>query len=125
MVKITEIDTSLREDIENGTFNEGVYFIQRDDKGRIVPCAPSKISMSNIVMLKPKSHILPIGFSPVGKTIARKVVDKLTRTLLDILSSKDYREDVVISLEKACELITTVSKEIQSDDNNLARFESK
>ncbi len=122
MVKITEIDTALREDIENGTFNEGVYFIQRDEKGRIIPCAPNKVSLSNIVMLKPKSRILPIGFSPVGKTEARKISDKVARMLLEILPSKDYKNDVVIDLDQACELIESVYKGFESDDNGLARF---
>ncbi len=59
MVKITEIDVALRDDFENERFEDGVYFIERKGEtpttAKIVPCSPSKISVSNVVYLKPSS----------------------------------------------------------------------
>ncbi|MCI8946622.1 MAG: hypothetical protein HFI91_06100 [Lachnospiraceae bacterium] len=66
MVKITEIDVALRDDIRHNRFEDGICFIERRgdtaSTAKIVPCSPSKISVSNVVYLKPSSRILPIGF---------------------------------------------------------------
>jgi hypothetical protein len=91
MTRITEIDMALREDIESSKLSEGIYFIQkyasyRDEDGQrvkdeIVPCSPVKIKLSNIVLLKPSSRLLPIGFTPIAKTYAARISTQLVNNL--------------------------------------------
>lgn len=86
MVKITEIDMALREDIEFERFEDGVCFIENKTNvqsvSKTVPCSPNKISVSNVVYLKPLSRILPVGFTPKAKAITDKA-NKLIDDILD------------------------------------------
>ena len=68
MNQINEFDRELRADIEMGNFDDGVIFIGQDNSGRIVPCSPNKILISNTRVLKPGSTALPIGFNTGYKT---------------------------------------------------------
>lgn len=85
MTKITLFDMSLRENIKNNTFSDGVYFLQKHTGKRkigedeteiadnIIPCSPAKISLSDVLLLTGHTRILPIGFSPIPKTYANRI----------------------------------------------------
>ena len=119
MEKITEIDETLREDIAKGNLGEGVYFITNEKqdkkfgKGGIKPCSPSKISVSDIILLKPYKRLLPVGFSPVVKSEYLA----LNRKIEKILSNDQTRFSMSLPKEKAIELIELVFKTIQDDDS--------
>lgn len=87
MEKITEIDNTLREDIENGAQGSGVYFITKKDQekqygmGGIKPCSPDKIRISDILLLKSHRRVLPVGFSPVNKTTYQIINSKIEQVL--------------------------------------------
>ena len=49
MSNINEFDSKLREDFEEGNLEHGVIFISKDQNGKIIPCSPQKILISNIV----------------------------------------------------------------------------
>lgn len=119
MEKITEIDEMLRSDIADGKQGEGVYFITNQiqdkgyGKGGIRPCSPDKISVSDIILLRPHHRLLPVGFSPVSKTNYQKYDIKIEQLLksavkIDSVTSK-------LSLDKARELIGFVYKTIKKD----------
>ena len=120
MVKITEIDIALRDDIENERFEDGLCFIERKgdsiSTAKIVPCSPSKISASNIVYLKPHSRVLPVGFLPHIKTISGKIVKKVD-IMIDNIMPRNQKGASVISLILAEELINEVYKCIVPDDD--------
>lgn len=124
MVKITQIDVALREDIENKRFEDGLCFIERKgdtpQTAKIVPCSPSKISVSNVVYLKPSSRILPVGFLPKSKAISDKVV-KEVNSIIDSIMPRDQKEASVISIEVAEELIEKVYSCL-SPDEDTSRF---
>lgn len=50
---IDELENALRDAFEKGAHNRGVAFIRRDDNRKLIPCAPSKISLSDVVSLAP------------------------------------------------------------------------
>lgn len=120
MVKITEIDVALRDDIKHNRFEDGICFIERkEDNGvmtRIVPCSPSKISVSNVVYLKPLSRILPIGFLPKAKAISDKVVRDVSLMIDDIMP-REQKNEVVIDIVKAEKLIEQVYICLVPDEN--------
>ncbi|WP_217302525.1 hypothetical protein [Clostridium sp. 001] len=51
-----------REDFEQGKFEKGVIFISKDEKGRIIPCSPEKIKISNTHVLKTGKTTTPVEF---------------------------------------------------------------
>lgn len=65
MRKMNEFDSALREAFERGGHEEGIAFIQKDSKGRIIPCSPNHVMISNTVTLKPGGRQLPVGFQTI------------------------------------------------------------
>ncbi len=62
MRRIYEFDAALREAFLQG--GQGEVIILRADPARtIVPCAPNKLLLSNIVSLRPNRRLIPYGFS--------------------------------------------------------------
>lgn len=66
--KIHEFDSALREAFQSGAHDRGVAFIQTDLQRRIVPCAPSKVMMTEQVAIRPGRSLVPIGFQSRAKT---------------------------------------------------------
>lgn len=124
MKKITEIDMALREDIEAGRADEGVYFIERDAEDRVIPCSPSKVALSNIICIKPHKRILPVGFTPKCKTTTTKVVSTIAKLLQEYIEPKE-KMPVKIPMERIREVIELVYSIIDTDDKENARFISK
>lgn len=117
MVKITEMDEELRANIEKGSSGEGIYFIttkKQEEKfgvGDIKPCAPAKISTSDIIMLKPHKRILPIGFSPVIKTKYSSLEGQIEKILMNCKSGAEIELD----LKTAIDLIEKIYGTIEDD----------
>ena len=106
MIKITEIDTVLRDDIEKEHLGSGVYFItqmKQDEQygkyGRIVPCSPEKIRISDVILLNSHRRILPIGFTPVSISDS-KVADKALNSILRELSIEDGANGQLVKLSE-------------------------
>lgn len=78
---IHEFDTALRYAFENNAHDRGVIFIQRDVSNRIIPCAPSKIVVSDVVALRPGSGHLPFGFQTKNKSTVRPIIEQIDRLL--------------------------------------------
>lgn len=124
MKKITEIDMALREDIEVGKADQGVYFIERDIENRVIPCSPSKVALSNIVCIKPHKRILPIGFTPKCKTTTTKVVSNITKLLQEYIEPKE-KLPVKVPIALVEEVIELAYSIIDTDDKENARFIAK
>lgn len=129
MTRITEIDMALREDIENGKFSEGIYFIQKyisnydDGKNQvddIIPCSPGKIALSNVVFLKPGYRILPIGFSPIAKTYSTKISNDISK-LISKMMNENEKDAVLVSINDAEKVIELAYSAIVPDESS-ARF---
>ena len=118
MEKITEIDIALREDIESKKQGNGVYFITKKDQS-IRPCSPDKIRVSDIVFLKGYNRLLPVGFSPVCKTMYDKARGKIERILN---TGKSINENTYLFKTKQVEeLILEVYKTFE-EDRETSRF---
>jgi hypothetical protein len=80
LAKIFDLETALRDAFESGVNDGGVVFIQSDSRNGFVPCAPSKIKLSDVVAVRANDILLPTGFdtiaaSKLGRQMA--VIDKL------------------------------------------------
>jgi hypothetical protein len=125
MTKITEIDIELREDIEKGKLGSGVYFItskKQDGKygatGKIVPCSPDKIKVSDVILLKPHKRLLPVGFLPISKSKSMEVNNKLDKKFSRLL--KEDRSLVgEFLVEEAEEIVKLVYSAIEPDEDSI------
>ena len=126
MVNITQIDIALRDDIENGRFEDGICFIEKrcgmDGTAKIVPCSPSKIAASNVVYLKPSYRVLPVGFLPKEKKISEKIVQDIDDMIQSVLP-KEQKNAELIDIDKAEELIKKAYSCLDSD-KDAGRFVS-
>lgn len=103
MQKMQEFDFALREAFEKGSQDNGVVFIQKDTKNKIIPCSPNKLLLSQTTTLKPFKRLLPIGFQTGYKTYISNIVDEID----DIIRSRSRGTDepFLLNLETATKII--------------------
>ena len=75
--KIERFEAALRHAFESGAHDRGVAFIQTDADRQVVPCAPSKLLLSDIVSVDTGGRLLPIGFKMHAMSYIRKHVIKI------------------------------------------------
>lgn len=116
MAKINEFDEKLREDFEKGNFEKGVIFISKDINGRIIPCSPQKIRISNTHVLKPGKTTTPVGFQTGYKTYIKKDIEKIDK-ILEANNNGNIEGKFIITKKEACKIIELIYKtiEIESD----------
>ncbi len=122
MTYITEIDSALREDIENGKSGEGIYFLKQTESsdtngGKIIPCSPSKILLSNVVFLKPQRRILPVGFTPIEKSKSLRICDNVDKSILDLMPDGELSA-IKISLSKLEPIIKMAYSALLADEDS-------
>lgn len=117
MSKINEFDSKLREDFEQGHLEKGVIFISRDEKGKIIPCSPEKIRISNTHVLKPGKTTTIIGFQTGYKSYIKKDIENIDKILME---NNDGKIDGTykISKEDACKIISIIYKTIELESKN-------
>ncbi|WP_394884690.1 Z1 domain-containing protein [Clostridium butyricum] len=117
MTKINEFDAKLREDFENGNFDKGVIFISKDANGKIIPCSPQKIMISNTHVLKPGKTTTPVGFQTGYKTYIKKEIEKIN-SILQSNNNGNIEGKYKITKEEACKIISLVYKTIEIESDN-------
>lgn len=117
MKKINDFDTKLREDFENGCFEHGVVFISKDENGRIIPCSPDKVRISNTQVLKPGKTTTIVGFHTGYKTNIKSDIENIDRILMENNNGK-IEGNYKISKKEACEIISIIYKTIEIESKN-------
>ena len=111
--QIHALETALREAFESGAHDAGVVFIQSDARGGIVPCAPSKISLSDVVAVRPNDVLLPNDFDTVAGGPLRKqmkAVDALVPA--EVIGTRRFVE---VGLDEAIEIINAIEPSLVFD----------
>lgn len=101
MKRIHEFDSSLRTAFENGIHDHGVYFIHQDDKGKIVPCSPNKVLISDIFSLRPHKRLVPYGFQTIAPSYLNRKIIKIDQEVDRLTSSGKSDDPVVVTVEQA------------------------
>lgn len=117
MSNINDFDSKLREDFEQGNFEKGVIFISKDERGKIIPCSPQKIRISNTKVLKPGKTVCPVGFQTGYKTYIKKDVEKIDQ-ILRRYNNGDLAGKFKMSREDACEVIKLIYNTIEIESDN-------
>lgn len=113
LAQIHDLETALRQAFEGGAHDGGVVFIRSDARRGIVPCAPSKISLSDVVAVRPNDVLLPINFDTLAHTELSRRMKKVDRLIPD--ASKDVRKFVDITLDDALAIIAEVRPTLVPD----------
>lgn len=113
LVQIHSLETALREAFESGAHDGGVVFIQSDARGGIVPCAPSKISLSDVIAVKPNDILLPTGFDTVANGKLNRATNKVDKLIPP--GCIDTRTFIEIDLSQAISLIDGISETLVPD----------
>lgn len=117
MFKMEEFDSALRGTIEKGG-NQSIQFIHKDNAGKITPCSPNKILISNTQTLKPGTRILPIGFQSGYRTHISKIIESLDLEIQK-LCGFNSKMPVKTSLEKAISLLKKIESTLVEDEESL------
>ena len=100
LAQIHALDAALRAALEDGGQDGGVVFIQAGASQQVIACAPSKISLSDVVAVKPNSFLLPTSFDTVGssalKIAARNIEDLIPSQCVDSLQFEKVDFEVAI-----------------------------
>ena len=116
MKKIQEFDNALRESFEKGNQDNGVVFIQKDNKNQIIPCSPNKILLSKITTLKPFKRMLPIGFDTYSKSKIEKNINKLDKIIVDGEIQDNKTNYTLCDYDKAEEIINLIYETLKFED---------
>jgi hypothetical protein len=73
--RIDEFEIALREAFEKGAHDRGVAFICRDESNEVIPCAPNKLMLSDVIAVRPGGRLLPVGFQSRAKTHIQSMID--------------------------------------------------
>jgi hypothetical protein len=107
MRRMHESDVALRQAIQNNP-DQPIVFIQRDDRGRVLPCSPNKILVSRTTTLRPFKRILPVGFQTDYKTRVASVVEKIDQLLDDFRPAKGFDTPFEIPLAVALDILRRI-----------------
>lgn len=104
-----EFDTALREAFEKGIHNgdDSVVFIERDNTGKIRPCAPNKILITATETIKPHKRFLPIGFQTKARTNIYKIIDEIDQ-LINSLSRGEYSKPFLVELDDIIKILDLI-----------------
>ena len=105
-----EFDTALREAFERGIHNDddSVIFIERDNTGKIRPCAPNKILITATETIKPHKRFLPIGFQTKAKTNIQKTIQEIDQ-IIDAASNGDYYNPFLIPSDNIIKILDLIN----------------
>jgi hypothetical protein len=111
--QIHMLETTLRNAFEIGAHDLGVIFIQSDARGGIIPCAPSKISLSDVVAIRPSDVLLPTDFDTIAAGKLRKQMTEIDALIpRECIGGKRF---VDIKLEDALALLEAIQPTLVSD----------
>ncbi|MNU97654.1 Z1 domain protein [compost metagenome] len=107
LVQIHALEIALRESLENGPPDQGVVFIQSDAKSGVIPCAPNKVSLSDVVAVKANSILTPTNFDTASQTRLDSTNKKLASVIpRDCVNSGVFCEVDLAIAESILDLVS-------------------
>jgi hypothetical protein len=109
--RIHQFDSALRDAFTKGAHDRGVAFILKDVTNRVIPCAPSKILVSDITPLRPGKAFLPVGFQTKARTTIEKTVDRIDRLIPTV--AKDTNTPVKVTTDEVIALVELIEATLE------------
>jgi len=114
MRRMHDSDQALRNIFEEGESDKKVAFIQKTIDGKIIPCSPNKLLISNTVTLKPNGTLTVYGFQTLAKSNINRIVTNITE-ILSKLSSYNFETPFLIPFGIAQDIIEKIYDTFESD----------
>jgi hypothetical protein len=122
MRRMHESDVALREQLTQNPEQE-VVFIQKDKSGRVIPCSPNKVMLSNTTTLKPFKRILPVGFQTIAKSKLLPITERIDRRLDALNPNHNFDEPFLITLDDALNLLDGISSTVEMVEDEGYEFD--
>ncbi len=122
MRRMHESDVALRLAIE-GEPVQPIVFIQRDDRGQVIPCSPNKILVSRTTTLRPFKRILPVGFQTDYAVRIRPVVEGIDRLLDDARPAAGFDQPFEIPLAMALDVLRRIEPTLKIEEDEGYDFD--
>ncbi|MDF8359001.1 Z1 domain-containing protein [Ensifer adhaerens] len=120
--QIHALETALREAFESEVHEGGVVFIQSDARLGFVPCAPNKVTLSDVVAIRPSDVLLPTGFDTVAATKLAKQMNKIDPLVPpEAISANGFTE---VSIEKGIALIEAIEPTLELREGDGFEWEA-
>ncbi len=123
MKRMHESDLALRESIMDNP-ERPIVFIQRDLLGRVIPCSPNKILVSNTTTLRPFKRLLPVGFQTDYATRSHQIVTKVDQKL-DSIGPSVATEPFLITLTDAQQILEWIASTLIMEEDEGYVFDWK
>ena len=120
MRNIHEFDTALRDAFAKGGHENGVVFIEKDARNRIVPCSPNKILLSTTTTLRPYKRLLPVGFQTDYKIRANVLVSDIDLIMNDIYKTYSEKDPILIDVKIAMDIVVKISQILKFEDDGYS-----
>ncbi|MBC5626632.1 hypothetical protein H8S10_14360 [Clostridium sp. NSJ-49] len=117
MSKINDFDAKLREDFEQGNLDKGVIFISKDEKGRVIPCSPQKILISNTQILKPGKTTTIVGFQTGYISNIKKYLKEIDNIIIKNNINNKLDGEFKVSKDDAIRIIKLIYKTIELENS--------
>lgn len=101
--RIHAMDESLREQFEKAMKEDcdpETVFVRRDERGRISPCAPSRLLIASISAIKPHGRYLPIGFQTDCHTKINGVISCIDSAIVGADDYSNRDEDGIFKIKR-------------------------
>lgn len=124
MVRMHEGDIALREIFEKDP-HAPVVFVQKDGDGKIIPCSPNKILVSNTTTLRPFKRILPVGFQTDYQTRVAPIVKEIDDLLEGYVKDSNFDEPFIMPFREASKILNGIRKTIIMEKDQGYDFDWK
>ena len=108
MKRMQESDNALRKALEATKGNHSVIFIQKSPDGKVTPCSPNKIMLSEVTTLRPHKRLLPVGFQSGFKSYISKTVLEVDDLISSHQISTNPEAPFVMPLEDAITILRKI-----------------
>jgi hypothetical protein len=113
MKRIHEMDQALREALARA--QGSVVFLERDQSGQVVHCAPAKVMASATKTLTPHGRLLPVGFQTRSKTANAPLLMKLDKEMLARFGNSDPKTCTPYSLAVVRGWFADIAKQFEDE----------
>lgn len=112
--RIHQFDSALRDAFMKGAHERGVAFILKDKTKRVLPCAPSKVLLSDVTPLRPGKAFLPVGFQTKARTTITRTVEKIDQ--LVPAKAKNTNRPIQITTDEAINIIELIESTLDNSE---------
>lgn len=124
MVRMHDIDVSLRNAFETNTFDKGVIFIQGDAGGTVRPCSPNKLLLSETITINNNSRLLPKDFTTTQKGMVQKSTDRIDKILISKVGTLDHKDPFILTISELIPVLQLIEDSLKFENTESWNWNS-